>query len=112
MTGESPTPDGLDDSVELPRPTAWPLVLSLGLAMAAAGVVTGSAFLLVGAAVFAAGLVGWVGELLPGAGHIHEPLAGPALRPRPMAATSVEQLQPGRPGYRLRLPEQVHPISA
>jgi hypothetical protein len=117
MTGETPTPSELDAGanhgfVELPRPTAWPVVLSLGLALVAAGVVTGWAFLLVGAAVFAVGLIGWVSQLLPGAGHIHEPLAEPAVRPRHVATTSVEQLQLGRPGYRLRLPEQVHPISA
>src|SRR5262245_6750650 len=119
MTDENPTSSGRDaeadgKSVELPRPTAWPMVLSLGLALAAAGVVTGSAFFLVGGVVFAVGLAGWVCELLPGEGHVHEPLAEPALRPRPVteAPGTVEQLRPGRPGYRLRLPEQVHPTSA
>jgi hypothetical protein len=119
MTDENPTSSGRvteadGNSVELPRPTAWPLVLSLGVALAAAGVVTGSAFFLVGGVVFAVGLAGWVSELLPGMGHVHEPLAEPALRPQPVtgAARTVEQLRPGQPGYRLRLPEQVHPISA
>jgi hypothetical protein len=90
------------------------MVLSLGLALAAVGVVTGPAFLLVGGVVFAAGLIGWVGELLPGEGHIHERLVEPVLRPRPAtgAAMTVEQLRAGAPGYRLRLPERVHPISA
>src|SRR5262245_31006526 len=111
MTDETLTPSGRDteaggNSVELPRPTAWPMVLSLGLALAATGVVAGSAFLLVGGAVFAVGLAGWVGELLPGEGHVHEPLAEPAARPRPVtgALGTVEQLQPGQLGYRLRLP--------
>src|SRR5437868_7131550 len=114
MTAETPTPSGPDDSVELPRPTAWPLVLSLGVALAAAGVVTGPAFLLVGPVVCVAGLVGWSGELMPGAGHVHEPLAEPAHRPRPVtgAPGTVERLQAGRPGYRLQLPQRVHPISA
>jgi hypothetical protein len=51
---------------------------------------------------------------LPGRGHVHEPRAEPAHRPRPVTAVpgGVEQLRPGLPGYRLRLPEQVHPISA
>lgn len=114
MTDESPRASRPDDSVEMPRPTAWPLVLALGLALAAAGVVTGTAFLIVGGVVLVVGLFGWVGELLPGEGHVHEPLAEPALRARPVAVApgTVEQLQAGRPGYRLRLPEQVHPISA
>src|SRR5262245_12569000 len=119
MTDENPTSSGRDaeadgKSVELPRPNAWPMVLSLGLDLDAAGVVNGSAFFRVGVVVFAVGLAGWFGELLPGVGHVHEPLAEPALRPRPVtgAAGTVEQLRPGQPGYRLRLPEQVHPISA
>jgi hypothetical protein len=100
------------DSVELPRPTAWPLVLSLGVALAAAGVVTGPAVMLVGGAVFAIGLAGWMGQLLPGEGHIHEPLAASAPGPVTGAARTVERLRTGVPGYRLRLPERVHPISA
>jgi hypothetical protein len=102
------------ESVEVPRPTVAPLVLALGLALLAAGVVFGPAFLVAGAAVFVAGLGIWIGQLLPGRGHVHEPLAEPARRPRPVTATpgAVERLRAGLPGYRLRLPEAVHPISA
>ena len=100
--------------VEMPGPTAAPLVLALGLTLLAAGVVLGMTFLLVGAAVFVAGLGIWVGHLLPGRGHIHEPLVEPADRPRPVTAApgGVELLRPDAPGYRFRLPEQVRPISA
>lgn len=114
MADDWPAPAGLDESVEMPRPTAWPLVLAVGLAVAAAGVVTGPATLLVGVMIFVVGLAGWIGELLPGEGHVHESLVGPALRAQPVtqAATGVERLQEGVPGYRLRLPEQVHPIPA
>jgi hypothetical protein len=119
MIDENPTLSGRDaeadgNSVELPRPTAWPMAVSLGLALAATGVVAGSAFLVVGGVVFAVGLAGWVGELESGEGHIHEPLAEPNQRPRAVTAApgTIEQLRPGEPGYRLRLPEQVHPISA
>jgi hypothetical protein len=51
---------------------------------------------------------------LPGRGHIHERLAEQAQRPKPVVAkpATVEQLQTGMPGYRMRLPSQVHPISA
>src|SRR5262245_66215056 len=110
MTDENPTSSGRDaeadgKSVELPRPTAWPMVLALGLALAAAGVVTGSAFFLVGGVVFAVGLAGWVGELLPGEGHVHEPLAEPAARPRPVtgALATGERPPAGQLGFRPRL---------
>jgi hypothetical protein len=51
---------------------------------------------------------------LPGRGHIHEPLAEPTRRPRPAtgAPGGVAHLREGLPGYRLRLPQDIHPISA
>jgi hypothetical protein len=114
MTDELPTSPELDDGVELPRPSAWPMVLSLGVALAAVGVVAGPTFLFVGGTVAVVGLIGWIAELLPGQGQVREQLVDPTLRARPISAESgaVEQLVPGRPGYRLRLPERVHPISA
>jgi hypothetical protein len=101
-------------NVEMPRPTAAPLVLALGLTLLAAGVALGPAFLVVGAVVVVAGLTIWIVQLLPGRGHVHEPLGEPARRPPAMmgAPGGVEQLRPGLPGYRLRLPQDVHPIAA
>ena len=64
-------------AVEMPEPTVAPLVLSLGLAMFAAGVITGPAFFLVGGAVLLYGLGLWISALLPGKGHMHEELAPP-----------------------------------
>jgi len=102
------------DTVEMPRPTAAPLVLALGLALLAAGVPFGAGFLVTGAVVVIAGLGLWIGQLLPGAGHVHESRVEPARRPEPVTGRPgrVEQLGPGVPGYRLRLPLAVHPTSA
>jgi uncharacterized membrane protein YagU involved in acid resistance len=111
MTPESQqTPD----SVETPRPTAAPLVLALGLALLAVGVPFGVGFLVVGFVVVVAALSLWIAQLLPGRGHVSEPLAESArLRPPATAAPGrVERLRQGMPGYRIRLPEAVHPISA
>src|SRR5579884_3700193 len=101
-------------AVEMPRPTAAPFVLALGLTLAAAGAALGPAFFVVGALVLVAGLSFWVGQLLPGRGHVHESVTEPPPRPLPLTAApgGVERLREGLPGYRLRLPEQVHPISA
>lgn len=102
------------DSVEMPRPTVAPFVLASGLSILAAGVPLGSAFLLVGAGVVIAGAGLWVAQLLPGRGHVREPLVEPARRPRTVTGEigRVEQLGEGMPGYRLRLPQAVHPVSA
>jgi hypothetical protein len=61
-----------------------------------------------------AGLGAWIAQLLGGRGHAAEELVEPALRARPIEPVvgAVEQLERGMPGYRLRLPEKVHPISA
>ena len=48
------------NSVEMPRPTAAPLVLCLGLTLLAAGATLGLAFLVVGALVMVTGLGMWV----------------------------------------------------
>ncbi|HEV3163094.1 MAG TPA: hypothetical protein VGZ22_03555 [Isosphaeraceae bacterium] len=102
------------DVIEMPGPTVAPLVLSLGLAMLAGGVAFGVAFLIVGILLIAGAIGLWVRQLIPGEGHIHEPRVEPALRAKLVSGrpATVDHLRPGVPGYRLRLPSQVHPISA
>jgi hypothetical protein len=113
QTWPEPETPAAPDSVEIPRPTAAPVVLALGMTLLAAGVAFGTAFFVVGALVVVAGLRIWIVQLLPGRGHVHESLVETA-RPAPVAArpSAVEHLQPGMPGYRLRLPQDVHPVSA
>jgi len=102
------------ENVEMPRATAWPIVLALGITLLGAGLATSLALSVVGAVLFVFGLGGWIGQLLPGRGHRHEPLVEPALRPQPVAEKpgTVDQLRLGLAGYRFRLPERIHPISA
>lgn len=100
------------DGVEMPRSTLWPMVLSLGLVLCGAGVALDTVpFLAIGGLLFLRGLCGWFAELLPGRGHEWEKFETfPAtIESRP---GTVEQLVPGMAGYRFRLPEKVHPISA
>jgi hypothetical protein len=113
QTSSQPEAPAAPDSVEMPRPTAAPVVLALGMTLLAAGVSLGTAFLVVGAVVVVAGLSIWIIQLLPGRGHVHESLVETA-RPEPVMARRgrVEQLRPSLPGYRLRLPQDVHPVSA
>jgi hypothetical protein len=104
----------LPETVEVPRATAWPIVLALGITLLGAGLPTSLALSAVGAVLFVFGLGGWIGQLLPGQGHMHEPVVEPAFRPRPVSEKpgTVDHLRPGMAGYRLRLPEKIHPISA
>ncbi|MEX0676970.1 MAG: hypothetical protein WD063_07835 [Pirellulales bacterium] len=112
-TSQSPKPhEGA--AVDMPRSTAAPLVLALGIALAAAGWATSVTFLIVGAVIAVAGLGAWIGHLLPGRGHAALELVDPSRRALPIkpAIGTVDQLRRGMPGYRLRLPQKVHPISA
>src|SRR5262245_44414136 len=101
-------------TLEMPRPTVAPLMVALGLILLAASAPFGLAFVVAGAGILILALGTWVGELLPGRGHCREPLVELALRPSPVAPQpeTVEQLRPGMPGHRARLPEKVHPLSA
>ena len=74
------------DAVELPAPTAWPLVLGLGIALVGAGLATNLGFLVVGGFVFFFSLGGWIGQLMSSTGHVREPRIGVNRRPIPTAA--------------------------
>jgi hypothetical protein len=102
------------DGVELPEPTAAPLTASVGIAVAALGIAWGTPFIVVGVGLMFVGIGRWVAELLPGRGHRHEPRVAPEARPAAISAPlgRVDRLSEGAPGYRFRLPEKIHPISA
>jgi hypothetical protein len=100
--------------IEMPRATIAPLILSLGIAMVAVGTITSPAFLVVGGVIGIAGLGVWIAHLQPGHGRSHERFVPASQRPSMISSRplSVEHLQSGMPGYRLRLPMEIHPISA
>lgn len=115
MTGELQTTGSeaasRETSVEMPRPTVAPLVVGLGTTLLLGGFALGPVLGLVGAVILLCGIAAWVASLLPGQGHMHEAITaeGPAIGAR---IGAVERLELGMPGYRIRLPEKVHPISA
>jgi hypothetical protein len=67
--------DGISDEVvQLPTPTAWPLVLALGLTFGFAGLVTNVGISILGAVLIVAGCVGWFGQVWPHAQHVAVPV--------------------------------------
>lgn len=72
------TPQGHDtvsnEVVQLPAPTAWPVVLALGLTLAVAGLVTNLGISILGAVLIVAGCLGWFGEVWPHAHHVAVPV--------------------------------------
>jgi hypothetical protein len=60
--------------VQLPAPTAFPIVLALGLTLAFAGLVTNVGISILGAVLILAGIVGWFREVWPHARHLAVPV--------------------------------------
>ena len=52
-------------TVLLPAPTAWPLVLALGLALSFAGLVTNYSISALGIVFAIAGIIGWARQVFP-----------------------------------------------
>src|SRR5579863_8252417 len=99
-------------SIDLPAPTAWPIILAFGLALVFAGLVTSSSVSILGAVFSFAGCVGWFSEVLPHEKHESMPIvqrAPTAATRRPQVA-QVEWMT--QELHRARLPLEIYPISA
>jgi hypothetical protein len=57
-------------TVQLPAPTAWPMVLGLGVSLMVAGMVTHWVISLLGLAMVVPAVVGWFREVLPQEHHV------------------------------------------
>ena len=82
------TLEQLPSSVQLPAPTAWPMVLALGLTLVFAGLVTSASVTILGAIFLVCGCVGWFGDVLPHEKHESVPVVGEA----PAVSTSRPQV--------------------
>ena len=98
-------------SVDLPAPTAWPMVLAFGVTLLFAGLVTNFGVSAVGAILMIAGAVGWFREVLPHEREETVPVA--RLLEFPVSLReSVARLDVAHGQHRARLPLQTHPVSA
>ena len=100
--------------IELPAPTAWPMITALGITLLCAGLVTHVAVSVVGLILALRGAVGWFREDLPV--ERHELVR---VRPQVERAQSVKvsirtaaHLRAGEAGHRVRIPAEIHPYSS
>ena len=63
-----------EEVVQLPAPTAFPIVLALGLTFTLAGLVTNMGISILGGVLIVAGCVGWFRQVWPHAHHIAVPV--------------------------------------
>jgi hypothetical protein len=104
-------PEAAPDTVNLPAPTAWPIVLAFGVTLLFAGLLTSAAVSILGAILIVTGCVGWFGDVLP-----HEKQETVEAREElTVISTSrreVERLPMAPDLPRPLLPLEIYPVSA
>jgi hypothetical protein len=103
---------GSPGSIELPAPTAWPIVAAFGVALLFTGLVTSASVSILGAILMVCGWVGWFCDVLPHEKHESVPVSEEVIlivTTRPEVAR-VDLIT--REPHRARLPLEIYPISA
>lgn len=102
------------DTVELPTPTAWPIVTAFGLTLLFAGLVTSLAVSVVGLICALIGGIGWFSDVFPHPKHEYVKVRPVDQQPDPYKTSrrSVSHLEVGSAHHRARYPEAIHPYSA
>ena len=97
--------------IELPAPTAWPIVLAFGFTLLFAGLLTSASVSFLGAVLSLAGCVGWFREVFP---HEHEEVVEVVPEDASIATERqrVERLHIAEEIVRAWLPLETYPISA
>ena len=112
MSSQAEAQHRTPDTVDLPAPTAWPMVLAFGVMLVAAGMVTNAAVSVLGAVLAVCGYIGWFRDVLPHEKMESVPVADIPLRVRtsPPQVERVEFMH--RDLHRARLPLEIYPVSA
>jgi hypothetical protein len=99
------------DSVRIPAPTAWPVVLAFGVTLIFAGLVTSESVTVLGVLLTARAAVGWFRDVLPEEAH-ETVRVGPA-RPAPtVPRRRVAHFEVAGQLHRAWLPVEIYPVSS
>jgi len=99
-------------TVQLPAPTAWPIILAFGITLLFAGLLTAVSVSILGAVLALAGMVGWFRDVLPHAAHETVLVSG---KVEPVVTTRPEVARVGwitDEVNRTWLPLEIYPVSA
>jgi hypothetical protein len=101
----------VDPTIDLPAPTAWPVVVAFGVTLVFAGLVTNAAVSVLGLFSAAVGIVGWFREVFPHEAHV----AVRVVEAPPPAFTrrrEVARVHVAAGSQRAWLPLEIYPVSA
>jgi hypothetical protein len=98
-------------AIDVPAPTAWPLVLAMGVTLILAGLLTNVSVTVLGAVLFLAGCVGWFREVIPGEHEVQVPVVADEAEVTTDRRV-VDRLAIAPEQVRAWLPVRTYPISA
>jgi hypothetical protein len=101
----------IPEKIEVPAPTAWPIVLAFGMTLISAGLVTAAPISIVGAILAVVGAIGWFRDVLPLEQHEWVPLVREDIAFE-TSRVSVERITEHHELPRASLPVEIYPISA
>src|SRR5579863_8009550 len=99
-------------TIEMPAPTAWPIILAFGLTLVFAGLVTSASISILGAILTLTGFVGWFRDVLPYEKHESIPITGIVPTPETRHPQVARVDWKTQELHRARLPLEIYPISA
>jgi hypothetical protein len=106
---ESANPSGQHgDTIHLPAPTAWPIVLAFGIALILAGLVTSPIISILGGVLTIFGCIGWFRQVLPHEAHEYVPVEEHEVTIA-TARTRVTRIEISEE-HRAHLPVETYPV--
>jgi hypothetical protein len=108
-------PHSHNDAIDLPTPTAWPIIAAFGLTLIFFGLVTNLFVSLIGAICAFVGFIGWFTDVFPHPKHEAVPFVPEDERAKAICreGREVTHLHPGEDGHREHVVfGAVHPYSA
>ncbi|HEV3059906.1 MAG TPA: hypothetical protein VGY48_16770, partial [Vicinamibacterales bacterium] len=99
------------NTIDVPAPTAWPLVLAIGFTLIFAGLLLSASVTALGAVLALAGCVGWFREVFP-RDHEEAVTVVPDDRQVATGRHSIDRLPLAPQQLRAWLPVRTYPISA
>ena len=96
-------------AVQLPAPTAWPIILAFGSTLLFAGLLTSADLSVVGGVLMIVASVGWFRDVLP---HEHHEMAPVEEAEAKIVTTRTEVMHVAPEMKRLRIPVEIYPVTA